>query len=229
MLGLLSDFLRFLVAVVLGQKDSARVFIEALDMADRYTRWGSERGDLRDVQSALRELDGCRDEAAPSKELLARKYRVHARVIEVYADIRIRMFQAGIAEALAARKELEGEARFHSIQMETSKHRLDELRREQSHYTAKEEERNLSNLQAHQEALQAKIEQDESTIQINAEFEKLVSEIEALCEEAERQVATLQIHHLLDTAYIEEIQTGLWQRLQAVRENVQAAVPAGTE
>lgn len=229
MFNFLADFLRFLAAVVLGQKDAARAFIESLDMADRYIRWGVERGDLRDFESAFRELDGCRDEAASSVDLIRRKYRVYARATDGFADLRIKMFRARIEDALAALRELQGELRFVTLQVEASQARLDDLRRQNSLYSAKEEERVLSELQAQQAGLEQRVAEDESAGVVNANFEELVSDVEALCQRAEGLVANLEVHHLLDGTLAEEIRGQLWKETGAVRDKVQAAVPMASE
>jgi len=52
-MGIVGDFFSFVGSMLLGKKTSSNEFLEALTMAERYMRWGSERGDLRDFQSAF--------------------------------------------------------------------------------------------------------------------------------------------------------------------------------
>ncbi|MFH0911060.1 MAG: hypothetical protein V1918_06115 [Planctomycetota bacterium] len=75
-MGIVNDILRFIQGVLLGMHDTSETFTVSLESAERYMRWGRERKDLRDFQTALTHLEKCLDEETPRPDQCLRKYSV---------------------------------------------------------------------------------------------------------------------------------------------------------
>ncbi|GEM_PF-1944480 len=78
---LLADAFRFFGVVVLGVRDSTRVYERNLRAAERYVRWAREREDVRDYLTAIDYCQACEDRDAPKPDLLLRKYSVYIEAL----------------------------------------------------------------------------------------------------------------------------------------------------
>ena len=108
-MGMFTDFVRFMGSVLLGRKDASRAYAEALGMSERYVRWGTERGDIRDFMSALEQLDLCRDSDAPKSEFVVRKYTAMLNATSGILGGLIRKHKERVSEAGASQGKLSKE------------------------------------------------------------------------------------------------------------------------
>jgi hypothetical protein len=76
-------------------------------MAERYTRWGETRKDLRDFQAAIRYCENTYDEDAPKQDLIHRKYKAYFNSIIGSMWILIESYKKKCNEAFKTTKEHE--------------------------------------------------------------------------------------------------------------------------
>ncbi|MHC4872822.1 MAG: hypothetical protein ACYTFY_13350 [Planctomycetota bacterium] len=70
------DIFRVFGVCVLGISDKSRDFTNAIEMAERYFRWGQDQDELQDFLTALHYCKDAHDEDAKKADMLIRKYKV---------------------------------------------------------------------------------------------------------------------------------------------------------
>ncbi len=224
-MGMFTDFVRFMGSVLLGQKDASQAYAEALAMAERYVRWGTERGDIRDFRSAMDQLDLCRDADAPKSEFVVRKYAGLVNATSGILAGLIRKHKERVSEAGASQGKLSHELSALEGQIEVAKKRAEELKAEGSLIKAQDEERHLNEMRTRVSHLRQTLAAHGDRAESAESYEALVSESERLCENLEAGIVSLEMNPELPADVVGTVRDLIRDRLETMRSEVQALSP----
>lgn len=138
-MGIFTDLFQ-LVSVAFGMKNSAKQFQENLEMAERYNRWGKERGDPRDFQSAIGCLDKCYNEDAPKTDCMIRKYCSYSDAYLGCMELQIRIINDKVGQVNADRSSRDSELASLNAMYEKQLEHIKQLKAQGSMIQAAEEE-----------------------------------------------------------------------------------------
>ncbi len=225
-MGLIIDFLRFLGAVLFRSKEDTRVYLEELDMAERYVRWGEDRKDVKDFLKATEHLDGCQDEMAPKSDLVLRKYRVYLNAVTYAVQMMLLNNRKSRQELLHKKTQLREEIKAINDQIDENQKKADAYREDGDMIAVRELDRTMTNQRARVEGLNNMLNSGDVEFRISGEYDALLQESERLCMKLETGVADLQELENMDRARLEELRSDVWARLENLRDMVREAVPA---
>lgn len=226
-MGFLSDFFRFVAAVMLGKQDSSRTFFEPLIMAERYLRWGAQRQDVRDFRRAMEYLDNVRDDEAPKPDTLLRKYLCQVDITEGLIRLLIAQYNQTKDRLLQNRQEKATEAQNLRAAIEISRKRVEDHKSEGSLIKAKEEERRIEESNMRLQTLEQDLRNMPEEAEMRQHFNRLTTEAETLLQDVERALVVLQTHPGIAANAIKNFCEQTTARTAKLREDIQALNPAG--
>jgi len=191
-MGVLNDFFRFVSAVLLGRKDSGKAFRDAVGMAERYVRWGSERRDIRDYMGALDQLDHCDDGDAPKADFLVRKYMVLCNATVGAVELMVAKHRETVKNISKSRGDLERERQAVDGQIRVGQKRIADLKSDGSLIKARDEERHMEDLRAKLAHVTSSLNSGEGRTLLTESFERLASEAEQLFSNLEAGLVSLE-------------------------------------
>lgn len=226
-MGLVDDFISFLSSVILGGKHASAVFLEALDKAERYTRWGEQRGDIRDYETAVEALELCEDENAPSFEMRLRKYRLFANAVTGAVKSMANKLRQETSKIQREKKLMEEESRKTSSMVVSEEARIRQLEADKSFVSAKEAERRLKELKARMSMLDDKLKNGGLDHSIDSRFEEIHLTAEQLCARLESALAAVVCEDADEAAQFDKLREDVFHRLDRARQAVEALQPKG--
>ena len=148
-MGLLSDILKAIGVMFFGLKDHGKDYAELVESAERYLRWGQQRKDIRDYQSALENCLKCRDDYAPKPDLKLRRHTIQADTLCGLVQCETRLFQDRNGDTIEKKKKLIAEIDDIKGRMEEQKEYIRALQLDGSLIKAKEAQIRLDELVRH--------------------------------------------------------------------------------
>ncbi len=224
-MGLLADFAQFLGSVIFGRRDTLEAFLEPLNMAQRYVRWGEERGDLRDFMSALNCLDQANDEEAPKPSMLVRKYTCYCDATVGAIQLMLSKHRETMASADAAYMELMQEQKKLNEQRRFHARREAELKAEGSLIKAKDEQRRLEEIDCRLQAIERSVTAGETTVDVVQSYERIATEADRLIVILEQAVVGLEMNPNLSAEVISPFREQVSSRLSVIRSDVESINP----
>lgn len=228
-MGIVSDFFKFFTSVMLGSKDSNKAFLEPLNMAERYVRWGEERHDLRDFIAAFNQLDLCRDEDAPKADLLLRKYMAMTNAVGGAVVLMIGSHKNKLKGLQDGHQTLVKEKATVEGQIKTAHMRIEQLKKEGSLIKAKEEEKHVEELNIKLAHLSKVLETGEDMEGMYSSYDQMVAEAERMCQRLEGAVLALEVNEKLSADAVNTLRTQITGRVEEVRQKVAELEPEGRQ
>jgi chromosome segregation ATPase len=175
-MGILADIIRFISVAILGINDSSKVFAEALEMSERYLRWGQERKDIRDFLAALQHIEKCHDDEAPKADLLLRKYSVILESTIGLMSLNINKYREANQKVYQDKNNIHDDIQATQEELDKTKAKLQELRDEGSMIKAKEVEKRVEELNRQNARLQAMLNSNTQAHALTEEYRKVSEE-----------------------------------------------------
>jgi len=173
-MGFFDDMLRFISVMILGMEDRTKAFRQEMEMGERYIRWGEERGDLRDFESALHHLEICRNEDAGRPDLILRKQAALLQALVGLMRVQVERLRAQEAQMRSEVTELEDGLRGTRDEAEAAGHRVQSLEREGRMIRAREAREQLEELQRARDRLAEQVQEEKT--RLKQELAELVAE-----------------------------------------------------
>lgn len=225
-MSIFGEFFRFLGNIVMGGGGSKEGFLEPLNMAERYQRWGEERGDLRDFNSSLEQLSKAIDEQAPKPDMILRKYEIFCKSTVGAARLMLRQHQEVVQGAASTREKMTSEKATVTSQLETAEKNVAKLTEEGSLITAKEEQRHVDEMKLRLKSLTRNLEGDAISSEVAASFEKLSAEADRLFGSLEGAIVGLDNNPELPADVVNKLREKVLGELEACRGEIDQASPA---
>ncbi|MHC4886814.1 MAG: hypothetical protein ACYTGH_17190 [Planctomycetota bacterium] len=108
-MSLFSDIFRAIGVLFLGLKDRTKMYSEAVENAERYNRWGEQRNDIRDYNTALTHCQKCNDNDAPKFDMRLRRYIAQAEAYCGLVRCECRLYEERNQKGIARIAGLEAE------------------------------------------------------------------------------------------------------------------------
>jgi hypothetical protein len=224
-MGIVGDFFSFVGSMLLGKKTSSNEFLEALTMAERYMRWGSERGDLRDFQSAFDHLEFCDDNGAPRPDLVLRKYGCLSEVAIGAVDLLIKKYHKDKDGVGKSKDKMLSEKKSLEVDIQTAKKRAEKLRAEGSVIKAKEEEKHVEEYEAKLAHYDRVLESDETLSATMTAYENMALQAERYLGRLEQSLVALEMISSLPQDAAAALRQQISLRLETARRQIQEQAP----
>ncbi|MBN1257616.1 MAG: hypothetical protein JXA52_07915 [Planctomycetes bacterium] len=222
------DFWRFLGVVFLGMKDDSRAFIENLEAAERYNRWGDERKDLRDYQKALKHCEDCIDKYAPKPDTLARKYTTLFEILLGIIRLRIARFIQKNNQALNGRGDMEGAVNAARKSLQASYATIQKLERDGNMIKAQGERSHADELERNLAHLEEDLNHNDPCMKLKAEYQQTLDECRQYKTRMELSFAAVQQIENLPSGMLDQIIVGARSQLSSIEEELYALAPGNS-
>lgn len=224
-MSLFGDFVHFLSSLALGKKDASQSFLEPLTMAERYLRWGQERGDIRDYMSSLTQLDLADDENAPKAEMIVRKYSLYQEATVGAIQVMLKKHRELAGQAKETHSELLADQQSLASHIKASQEKIKELKDDGSLISAKEEERRLEELKLKMAAVTRDLDVGEISPEVMSSYDDLAREADRLLGNLDQAVMNLEMAASVPPDVVGQVRTQISTKLDAVRQELNAANP----
>ncbi|MFW5856444.1 MAG: hypothetical protein ACOCX4_01085 [Planctomycetota bacterium] len=226
-MGLISDFLRFLGVVFLGMRDRSHAFGEDLEMAERYARWGSERGDIRDYQAALKHCERCNDEDTPKNDLLLRKYATLFEILLGIIQHTIRLYRERDAQARERIHAMDEEINSARKNLEAARDHIRRLQKDGNMIKAKGEMRHVEELERSVARLEQKRNENSVWQAIQDDYRRTLEEVMRLRTRMELGQATLRGVEDVPSASKDNVISSAQAMLRSLEHDLTTVAPEG--
>lgn len=224
-MSMFGDFINFIGAIALGKKDSSQAFLEPLTMAERYYRWGEERGDIRDYQKSLEQLDITRDDDAPKPEQLIRKYDIYCNATIGATSLLLNKHKELAASTQASRKEMTAERAQLEQNLAAQKKKVEALKADGSLITAKEEQRHADEMQIRLNALAKNLDGEKIPSEVLEDYDRIGRESDLLLTRLEQASISLESCTSVSPEQVAEIRSRILQQIEKIRAAIEGASP----
>ncbi|MBN2713847.1 MAG: hypothetical protein JXR97_15625 [Planctomycetes bacterium] len=225
-MSIFGDFLKFIGSVVMGNQGASQKFLEPLSMAERYLRWGEERKDLRDFNSALSNLEQANDEDAPKPDLILKKYNIYCEATVGAIRVMLSQFQSVSERAKEGHSDMLLEQVTLREQIDDGKRKVAELKADGSLISAKEEQKRVDEVQTKLNAITRALESGDSTSKVMEQYDKLASESQRLTSSLEGAMASLEMNVDMPADVISRLRDNILSNLETIRSEVSALNPS---
>ena len=222
------DFWRFLGVVFLGMKDDSKAFIENLEAAERYLRWGDERRDIRDYQKALRHCEECVDKYAPKSDTLARKYTTLFEIILGIIRLNIAQFVQKNDQALNGRGDMEGAVNSARKALQTSLATIEKLEKDGNMIKAKDERSHAEELERNLARLEEDLEHNNPCLKLDAEYQNTLDECRQYKTRMELGFAAVQQIENIPSETLDQIVVSARSQLSNIEDELYSLAPGNS-
>ena len=226
-MSLFTDLFR-LVSVAFGLGNSAKQFQENLEMAERYIRWGKERGDPRDFISAMQCLDKCINEDAPRGEAMIRKYCAYADAYLGAMALEVRAITNKVGQMKTDQDSRHGELSGLEATLKKQQTHIQELRAQGSMIQAAEEEGRAKETQAQIKRLGERLQEEGNPQKVAVIYAGCIKEFMTYRMTLESRLAELN-GTSIPKDEIGRIHSGARDRLALLDKEAVAATPEGVK
>jgi chromosome segregation ATPase len=226
-MGIVGEFIRFLGVVLLGLSDRTKAFTNDLEMAERYVRWGDERGDTRDYEAAVRHAERCRDEDTPKTDLLQRKYAAISDALLGLMRVEVTRFREETKKYRGKLKKLKEEIQMAELDLQKEQDYLAKLEADGNMIKAKEEAHRIEQVRRSLAALQNQRDGSTDLKELVNEYENTRQEHLALRQRLERSLRNLQQVQELPRGMRDDLAASVQATLRAVEKDLKALTPEG--
>lgn len=225
-MGLFGDFFHFISSLALGQKDSSQAFLEPLTMADRYLRWGEERGDLRDYTACLTQLNQINDEDAPKADLVIRKYNLYCNATLGAVRLIMQQHKELESSARSSRNELAKEQKQLLSQLKVHQEKVDQLKADGSLISAKEEQRHVDEINTRLKAVNKSLDAEDVPSEVLESYDHMGREADRLLGNLEQALVSLETNTNLPGESVGTLRDQIVTRIESTRNEISEMAPA---
>ena len=228
-MSLTGDFFRYFFAVVGGRRDPLHAYLEPLTMAERYLRWGREQGDPRDFRAGLEHLSLCSDSDAPIPNLVLRKYTLLSDLASGGVEQLLGRYEDLKRKTEKAREDLAFERANQEEIVAEFRDRVERLTKDGSLLRAREEEKKRVEAAERLRALEEQEAAAADTDELCDLYDQLASDVARFLTYFDQAAAFLPRCEKLDARTRESLSGQLRQRLDGLRNRLDAADPIPEE
>ena len=225
---MLGEFLRYFWAVVSGRRDPLVTFLEPLTMGERYLRWGSEKGDLRDFRTGLDQLRLCPDAYAPMTSLILRKYACVGDLCGTALDRLAIRHQRIAATAEKERQERLYEKDVLEKNLANSRVKAERLHSEGSILKAKEERRITGEIESQLREVNNAIEESQYLSRLCESYDETIADASRFFQEMDQAIVFINACQRLPAELKSSLASHLQQRLDTYKARLDGMNPIKT-